>query len=281
MDLNTFLLQEFDADFDILAKLPIKSQITIFKKINPDIDCLFKQMESLSQATLLSIVSSLAQTAKDNRNQALRQGALDKTDINWMSSALLEHTYNSILSGDITTAQHISKKLMGWMNAIENNSSDSHFAGLCPLENDSLWLKGYRDSDWVSIASFSLKGSSRQSIDASSNSCYVDNSGLTFCIIRSNDIKNSVVTFFGCFFSSSMDDEIGIIVDRTEKLSGQIVKCDAWHKGKLSFLEKNTPGISNGIKMIRNMAAFNAHLTLPPYVFVMNATGEKNSPINK
>ena len=76
-------------------------------------------MDSLSEATFTSVVSALAQRAKEGRNQALRQGALDKTDNNWMSAALLEHTYNSILGGDKSAAQHISKKLMGWMNGME------------------------------------------------------------------------------------------------------------------------------------------------------------------
>jgi hypothetical protein len=147
---------------------------------------------------------------------------------------------------------------------------DGLFAKPKPSTDDGLWLKGYRESDWVSVASFSLGGGSKQSIDASSDSCYVDNRGCYFCILRSVDENKSLVTYFGCFFAPSMDDEIGIIVDRTEKLNGSTAKEDVWRKGSISLMEKNTPGICNAVVMIKNMASFNAYSTLPPYVFVIN-----------
>lgn len=119
MNLTQLLANEFDSDFEVLLTLPVNSQIIIFKKINPDIDSLFIQGESLNEIAFNSIVSHLAQKAKDRRNQAIRRGATDKTDIDWMSAALLEHTYNSILSGDESVVLHISRKLSGWMQGIE------------------------------------------------------------------------------------------------------------------------------------------------------------------
>jgi len=119
VNLAQLLAIEFDDDFKVLLSLPVSDQLTIFRKINPDINCLFVQADSLSEITFTSIVSHLAQRAKDRRNQAIRRGADDKRDIDWMSAALLEHTYNSILSKDISVTQHVSKKLMGWMQGME------------------------------------------------------------------------------------------------------------------------------------------------------------------
>lgn len=119
MDLNKLLLREFEVDFDVLVQMPINSQISIFHKLNPDIDSLFIQMESLNENAFTSVVSHLALRARDKRNQAVRRGATDKNDIDWMSAALLEHTYNSILSGDDSVAEHVSKRLMGWMRGME------------------------------------------------------------------------------------------------------------------------------------------------------------------
>jgi hypothetical protein len=152
---------------------------------------------------------------------------------------------------------------------------DSFFGKSEISNSDGLWLKGYRESDWVSVASFSIKGGGSQSIDASSDSCYVDGGDSCFCILRSIDANKSLVTYFGCFFADSMNDEIGIVVDRTEKLNGGSVAGDVWRKGSISLKEQNTPGISNAILKIRNMATFNSYSTLPPYVFVMNTTSAK------
>jgi len=128
-----YLLSEFDADFDALLGLPFQSQVIIFKTIDPYINSLLRQMETLSEETLTSVVVGLATRAKDRRNQALRQGAIDKTNTDWMSAALLEHFYNGILSFDKNAAQHIGKKLMGWMHGMD--MIDLDLWGATPLGN--------------------------------------------------------------------------------------------------------------------------------------------------
>jgi hypothetical protein len=119
MNLAQLLANEFDSDFKVLQSLPMNFQISIFRTINPVIDNLFNQGESLSENVFTSVVKDLAQKSKDKRNQAIRGGATVKADINWMSAALVEHTCNSILSGDASVVLHISRKLSGWMQGIE------------------------------------------------------------------------------------------------------------------------------------------------------------------
>ncbi len=137
--------------------------------------------------------------------------------------------------------------------------------------NDGLWLKGYRESDWVSVAEFGMNQSNKQSIDVSRDSCYVDGGGSIFCILRSIDVAKSLVTYFACFIAPPMSDEITIIVDRTEKISNATISKDSWRNGAVSLKERTTPGISSAVQCIRNYSAFNSYSTMPPYVFLITA----------
>jgi hypothetical protein len=120
MNMLELLVSEFESDLQILFSLQIDRQIEIFNTLNPKVDTLFTQMESLDEEALIKFIVIQVNIAKEKRNQAIRQGATDKTDSNWMSAAMLEHIYNSILSGDEKTVMHISKRLMKWMRDVEN-----------------------------------------------------------------------------------------------------------------------------------------------------------------
>jgi hypothetical protein len=89
--------------------------------LKPEIDSFFAQFEKLNDNEKLTtaLLTNLSQRAKEKRNQAVRQGALDKTNINWLSAALLEHLYNSILSGDNSAIQHIGGSINGWMQGMD------------------------------------------------------------------------------------------------------------------------------------------------------------------
>jgi hypothetical protein len=121
MNLINLLLSEFDADFSVLHNLSVDSQIKIYRMLKPEIDSFFAQFEKLNDNEKLTtaLLTNLSQRAKEKRNQAVRQGALDKTNINWLSAALLEHLYNSILSGDNSAIQHIGGSINGWMQGMD------------------------------------------------------------------------------------------------------------------------------------------------------------------
>ncbi len=120
MNMLELLVSEFESDLQVLFSLRIDKQKEVFNTINPKVDTLFTQMECLTEEDLNKFILIQVNIAKEKRNQAIRQGATDKTDTNWMSAAMLEHIYNSILSGDEKTVTHISKRLMKWMRDIEN-----------------------------------------------------------------------------------------------------------------------------------------------------------------
>ncbi len=121
MNLINLLLSEFDADFSVLHNLSVDSQIKIYRMLKPEIDSFFAQFEKLNDNEKLTtaLLTNLSQRAKEKRNQAVRQGAIDKTNINWLSAALLEHLYNSILSGDNSAIQHIGGSINGWMQGMD------------------------------------------------------------------------------------------------------------------------------------------------------------------
>jgi len=132
---------------------------------------------------------------------------------------------------------------------------DGLFAKPKPSADDRPWFKGYEDSDWVSINNF---------LDVSSDSCYKDERGNAFCIIRGiNRDKASDVMYFGCMVAPSKHDEIGVIVLRRDE-NGD----DEWHNGAYT-LQNNIQGISEATGLIRNIASFNAYSAEPKYVFFM------------
>ena len=88
--------------------------------MDPKINLLFSQMESLSEEDFINYVMHATSIEKDNRNEAIRRSAQYKSDTNWMTSSLLEYTYNSILSNDESIVSHVSKRLMKWMRDMED-----------------------------------------------------------------------------------------------------------------------------------------------------------------
>ena len=121
MNLINLLLSEFDGDFATLHNLSVDSQIKIYRILKPEINSFFVQLEALNDDEKLTtaLLTNLSQKAKEKRNQAVRQGAKDKTDINWLSAALLEHLYNSVLSGENFAIQHIGGSINGWMQGMD------------------------------------------------------------------------------------------------------------------------------------------------------------------
>jgi len=121
MNLINLLLSEFDGDFVTLHNLSVDSQIKIYRILKPEINSFFVQLEALNDDEKLTsaLLTNLSQKAKEKRNQAVRQGAKDKTDINWLSAALLEHLYNSVLSGENFAIQHIGGSINGWMQGMD------------------------------------------------------------------------------------------------------------------------------------------------------------------
>ena len=281
MNLINLLLSEFDGDFAVLHNLSNDSQIEIYRTLKPEINSFFVRLEALNddEELITTLLSNLSQRAKEKRNQAVRRGAKDKTDINWLSAALLEHLYNSVLSGDNSAIQHIGGSVNEWskkISTIEGGKMgllDSILGKSESSNNDGLWLNTYRDSEWCIVAKFS--GGS-QSIDCAMRSCYVDSKGSTFCILRSVDNSKSLISYFLCFISESIDDEISIIAHRTENFNSKTVKADEWSNAKISFKESTTPGIKKGIGEIKNIAKFNSYSTEPPYLLVMHYQATKN-----
>jgi len=281
MNLINLLISEFNDDFLVLQNLPVNTQIEIYRILKTEINSFSNQLENINYDEALTkiILTNLSQSAKEKRNQAVRRGAINKKDVNWLSAALLEHTYNSMLSEVNSAIQHINGKINDWMQDISITEGEKMGLLDSLLEkpespsNDGLWLKTYRGSEWLSIAKFS--GGS-QSINCSRESCYVDHKDSTFCILMSVDNSKSLISYFLCFISQSIDDEISIIAHRTEDFNSKTVKEDEWSNAKISFKEITTPGIKKGIASIKAIAKFNSYSTDPPYLLIMNYQVAKN-----
>jgi hypothetical protein len=132
---------------------------------------------------------------------------------------------------------------------------------------DGKWLSTERDSDWKEVLSFPTNTGS-QKIEVATESCY-SNGKLNFCVLRSVDEAKSTCTYFGCSIPTGVDEEIFIMVDRTEKLNGEVVTKDDWNGAGRVLSESRTPGVSNAIRFIRNLTAFNSYSTMPPYVLLL------------
>ena len=120
MDSNQTLVSNFESDLLVLFGMPIRNQNIVFRNIDPKINLLFSQMESLSEEDFINYVMHATSIEKDNRNEAIRRSAQYKSDTNWMTASLLEYTYNSILSNDESIVSHVSKRLMKWMRDMED-----------------------------------------------------------------------------------------------------------------------------------------------------------------
>ena len=107
------LFTSFNDDFLVLQNLPVNTQIEIYRILKTEINSFSNQLENINYDEALTkiILTNLSQSAKEKRNQAVRRGAINKKDVNWLSAALLEHTYNSMLSEVNSAIQHINGKI--------------------------------------------------------------------------------------------------------------------------------------------------------------------------
>jgi hypothetical protein len=134
---------------------------------------------------------------------------------------------------------------------------------------DGLWLKNYRECNWVEAFAIS-NDNLIQTFEIGSDSCCLEK-GNYFCVMRISDVSQETFGYATVSVPSGWDDEFHIIVDRAEDSMGETLKKDDWTKGRI-MTDSQTSGISKSINIIKNYATMNNYSSTPPFVlFVLLA----------
>lgn len=137
------------------------------------------------------------------------------------------------------------------------------------LVEDGLWLKGEREGNWLEVLDV-VKGT--QKLELNVSTCYTDQFENSYCIFRSYNQARTNIAYMGCFIKNGTSDAFYVLVDRTERPTGETLRVDSWSDSR-QMSEENTKGVSEVVARVKTMAAFNAYSTAPPFVLILAVSG--------
>ena len=137
---------------------------------------------------------------------------------------------------------------------------------------DGMWLEGYRKSEWHEAFTFQNKNGRQFKTEVSLDSCFRIQKGV-FSILRSIDPYENNTRYMVSLINDDVD-EILWLVNRIEDNSGKCLRNDEWTKG-VAFTERKTPGVKNGVLLIRNLCGLANFQSTPPYMFTLSLNKEK------
>jgi hypothetical protein len=138
--------------------------------------------------------------------------------------------------------------------------------------SEGLWLKGYRDSQWVNVFSHQTSSGAFVKTDVSVDSCYFDGRGF-FCLLRREDESNNFYQFLAVVALPDLS-EMAWIVERVEDYDGNCLRKDVWHR-EASFKAPKVPEIQAAISTVKSFAVFNNFSSPPPYMLIIALSGDK------
>jgi hypothetical protein len=137
---------------------------------------------------------------------------------------------------------------------------------------DGMWLQGYKNSDWHTAFAFQNKNGQLFKTEVSFESCFRIQKGV-FSILRMVDPYENNTCYMASLINDDVD-EIHWLVNRIEDDSGECLRNDKWTKG-VAFTESKTPGVKNGVLLIRNLCGLANFQSTPPYMLILTMNKEK------
>ena len=137
---------------------------------------------------------------------------------------------------------------------------------------DGMWLEGYRKSEWHKAFTFQNTKGQQFKTEVSFDSCFRIQKGV-FSILRMIDPYENNTRYMVSLINDDVD-EILWLVNRIEDDSGRCLRNDEWTKG-VAFTERKTPGVKNGVLLIRNLCGLANFQSTPPYMLTLTMNKEK------
>jgi hypothetical protein len=113
-----FAKSTFDADFKTLKGLSPEGQLRVYRTIGPVINNTLDKMETMASQELSEHLYFNTNVAKELRHIAIKNGARDKTHVEWLAAAVAESFYNCMRTSP-DNMLHAVHQIMPWLMFIE------------------------------------------------------------------------------------------------------------------------------------------------------------------